>query len=91
MPEEMDEAYGPSKPMGEAKPESVDQENDEHKEIVVDKSVTGEGKKVGDTCVFKITNDYGEEFSLEYVEEGPSESHRGGMMSPEEEIDSMEE
>lgn len=74
--EEMEEAYGGSKapvesPESESKSaESVDEENAGASEILIDKSKLPEGTKVGETCTFRVAQDFGDEVSLEYVKEG---------------------
>lgn len=90
MPEEMDSSYGETAPKGSpGKPESVDEEKAEHPETIVDKSILP-GKKVGDTCTFRIANDYGEEFGLEYVKEGDSYRHTDESMGADEELEQMD-
>lgn len=72
----MEEAYGgskapvepPDKP--ESKPDSVDEENAGASEILIDKSKLPSGTKVGETCTFRVAQDFGDEVSLEYVKEG---------------------
>lgn len=77
--EEMDSSYGgeaaavtpPDKAPAET--ESVDEENAGAAEILVEKSKLPAGTKEGDTCTFRVVKDFGNEVSLEYVEEGGEE------------------
>ena len=78
----MDSSYGasaPVKPPGEegetphTEKESVDEENAGAGGILVSKHELPEGTKEGDTCTFRVLKDFGDEVSLEYVEEGAGE------------------
>lgn len=84
--EELDPSYGgkPASPVvppesggepGEeaAEPkQSVDEENAEGAEILIAKNKLPDVKE-GDECTFKVTKDFGDEFSLEYVKEAKPE------------------
>jgi hypothetical protein len=60
---------------GEGK-QSVDEENAENAQILIPKKELPEGTKPGDICSFKVSEDHGEEFSLEYVkDEAPDKSN----------------
>ena len=83
--DELDESYGggsavkpPAKPdsIGEAgdetpeKTDSVDKENAEEADLLIDKKKLPADAKEGDVCSFRIVKDYGDEVSLQYVKEG---------------------
>lgn len=83
--EELDPSYGgkpaaPATPLEggeagekEASPEqSVDEENAGSSEILIAKDKLPDVKE-GDQCTFKVTKDFGDEFSLEYVKEAKPE------------------
>lgn len=81
----MDSSYGsepavtpPEKP---AETASVDEENAGASEILVSKGQLPSGTKEGDTCTFRVTKDYGDEFSLEYVSESAEETTEEEPMS----------
>ena len=72
--DEMDSSYGavtpPEKaaePKGES--QSVDEANAGASEVLIAKDKLPTGIKEGDTCTFKVTKDFGDELSLEYVKE----------------------
>jgi hypothetical protein len=48
---------------------SVDEQNAGQSEFLVSKKELPEGTKEGDTCMFKVNKDFGDEFSLSYVKE----------------------
>lgn len=68
----MDETYGkapvePPKEEPETPTESVDEANAGEAEILIGKDKLPSGTKPGDTCTFKVSQDAGDEFILEYV------------------------
>jgi hypothetical protein len=72
----MDSAYSeapvspPDKaPAADAPEESVDEENAGEAEILIGKDKLPAGTKEGDTCTFKVSQDVGDEYVLEYVKE----------------------
>ena len=80
-PDELDGSYGnvPVTPPGDtAAPaedtQSVDEQNAGATEILIAKDKLPSGTKEGDTCTFKVTKDFGDEVSLEYVNEGKENS-----------------
>ncbi len=52
-----------------APPKSIDEENAGATEILVGKDKLPEGIKEGDECRFRVTKDFGDELSLEYVKD----------------------
>lgn len=64
----------PETPAAETENESVDEENAGAAEILISKDKLPSGTKEGDTYTFKVSKDFGDEVSLEYVkeEEAPS-------------------
>ena len=83
----------PEKPESESpETESVDEENAGSSEILIGKDQIP-GKKVGDTCTFKISKDVGDEFILTSVKETePAEGTTNDEMSAttESEISAMD-
>lgn len=101
MDEEMDGSYSsaPVRPPGEGsgeespgaeKPKSVDEENAEEAQILVNKSELPPGTKEGDTCTFEVVQDHGDEFSLRYVKED-EESREGSKTSENLDADTASE
>jgi len=91
--EEMDGLYSPpSKPepkTPEAKPETVDQEEDMANTAVIDNKILspeGEPLKEGDEVTLRVVKNYGEECEVEYA---PKTEPSPGM-EHESEIDSLE-
>lgn len=78
-----DESATPPEDAGseEKAPESVDEESETGSEILVMKNKLPSGIKEGDVCSFKVVKDFGDEVSLEYVDEGEDSG-----TSPESEV-----
>ena len=75
--EELDPSYGSEpaeKPEAETETESVDEENAEEAEILISKKELPSGVKAGDTCMFKVMKDFGEECSLKYMKKPAEEA-----------------
>ena len=77
--EEMDTSYSepavkPPAEKPEAETESVDEENAEEAEILISKKELPSGVKAGDTCMFKVMKDFGEECSLKYMKKPAEEA-----------------
>ena len=78
--EELDPSYGsepavkPPAEKPEAETESVDEENAEEAEILISKKELPSGVKAGDTCMFKVMKDFGEECSLKYMKKPAEEA-----------------
>jgi hypothetical protein len=53
--------------------QSVDEENSEGAEILIAKNKLPEGTKEGDTCMFKVSKDVGDEMILKYVKNDQEE------------------
>jgi hypothetical protein len=71
----MDPSYGGDtavKVPDKTPPESVDEQNADEAQILVDKKELPPGTKKGDKCMFEVMEDHGEEMSLRYVKEGES-------------------
>ena len=70
----LDESYGDKPPVddeAETKPtQSVDEENAGATEVLLAKDKLPPETKEGDVCTFRVSKDFGDEFSLEYVKEG---------------------
>lgn len=66
-------------PPAESPDESVDDANAGEAEILIGKDKLPAGTKPGDTCTFKVSQDSGDEFILEYVkadqEAGPTKEN----------------
>jgi hypothetical protein len=54
--------------------QSVDEQNAGASEILIAKDKLPSGTVEGDTCTFKVTKDFGDEVSLEYVKDSEEES-----------------
>lgn len=85
--EDMDESYA-SAPVSapdssSSQADTVDEENAGAAEILVSKDKLPEGTKEGDVCSFKVTKDFGDEVSLEYVDESEPEETEPTTASPE--------
>jgi len=73
--DEMDESYSSAPVEAPDQPaKSVDEQNEESAAVLIAKSELPSGTKVGDTCTFRVVNDFGDEVSLEYVSESKPES-----------------
>lgn len=92
--DDMDSSYGGAvtAPEEEAAPaESVDEQNAGATEILIGKNKLPSGTKEGDECTFRITKDYGDEFSLEYVKETESEPTEEPMSTEGQELSALSE
>lgn len=94
--DDMDSSYGGGAVTapddeGTSPPESVDEENAGATEILIAKNKLPSGTKEGDTCTFRVTKDYGDEFSLEYVKESASEPTEEPMSTEGQELSALSE
>jgi hypothetical protein len=75
----MDSSYGPSPPdeapVAKDPAESVDEQNAGAAQILIAKEKLPSGTKEGDTFTFKVSKDVGDEYILDYVNEGQQETN----------------
>ena len=85
----MDSSYGnapvspPDQSADKAPAESVDEQNAGSAEILIGKDKLPAGTRPGDTCTFKVSQDAGDEFILEFVKEGEDETSETMTENPE--------
>lgn len=88
--EDMDSLY--AEPEGDKTQKTEEDEN--QAETVMDKKILPPDTKPGDSCTFRVTEDFGKEFGLKYLSKtsgGEAEGGKTPAQADNEEIDAMDQ